>query len=103
MIIDLDKYKKVRDQISNNDNEEIIIKLNGELFHIVDDDEYEIIKAVNDMANNTSEDIIPTAKINVVCNGENDFKLTYEEYEKIKQQINDVFDKTFKPKAEKMN
>lgn len=35
--------------------------------------------------------------------GADNVELSYEEYELIKKQINDAFDKTFKPKREKLN
>ena len=35
--------------------------------------------------------------------GADNIELSYEEYELIKKQINDAFDKTFKPKREKLN
>ncbi len=32
-----------------------------------------------------------------------DMELSYEDYEKIKKQLMDIFDQTFKPKPERMN
>ena len=33
----------------------------------------------------------------------NNFELSYDEYETVKKQIMDAFDRTFKPKPEKLN
>lgn len=43
--------------------------------------------------------IMPAIKI---INGDG-FELSYDEYETVKKQLNEIFEKTFKPKPEKLN
>lgn len=63
-------------------------------------DEYDDLVSLKDMV----EDKLGNLKepsVKIISN--KDSELTYEEYEKIRKQLVDVFDATFKPKPEKLN
>ena len=61
----------------------------------------DLYESVEDIINLSKQDITNAPNIRII-NG-NDFELTYDEYETVKKQIIDAFEKTFKPKPEKLN
>lgn len=97
--IDIKNLENLREELENIEDEDTLyINTNGiPRFAVVPIDRYDkavdLLSVIND-----DDDIMPRVKII----GE-DSNLSYEEYERIKALIMDAVEKTFKPKAEKLN
>ena len=68
-------------------------------FHAISDEEYELLSEMKEMFEEDKQD---NQKVKIVSNDINE-ELSFEQYETLKKLINDAFEKTFKPKSEKLN
>lgn len=99
MNIDIEKVKDIQKELENLDDEEVIfIDENGySKYAIITSKTYDkvenILMSISDMESFTPE-------VKVIGGGS---ELSYDEYERIKSLIMDAVEKTFKPKAEKLN
>jgi len=99
MNIDIKKLENIKEQLDSLKEDEVAfvsekgknkyVILPMSLYETFDD-----VLAMSKSENNVS---------NVRVVNANDFELSYDEYENVKKQIIEAFDKTFKPKPEKLN
>lgn len=96
--LDIKNLGNLREELENlEEDDTLYINTNGiARFAVVPIDRYD--KAVDLLSVITDDEAMPKVKII----GENS-NLSYEEYERIKSLIMDAVEKTFKPKAEKLN
>lgn len=99
MNIDINKLNEIKADLDEmKENDALFIDENGKAKYAIMpierfDKAEELLEMFDDM-----DRIKP--QIKVIGSNED---ITYEEYERIKASINEVIDKTFKPKAEKLN
>lgn len=99
MNIDINKLNEIKTDLDEiKENDALFIEENGEVKYAIMpierfDKAEELLEMFDDMNNFKPQ-------IKVIGSNED---ITYEEYERIKASINEVIDKTFKPKAEKLN
>ena len=100
MNIDIEKVKDIKNELmSLYDEEEVLfIEEDGEakyaIMNIVD---FKDLKEIMDLFDDKGPKRI------VKFSGLEDIDVSYEDYEKIREQVLEAFDKTFKPKPEKLN
>lgn len=98
--IDINKLKEIKEELELLDRDDVLFvddedETKFAILPIEKYDEFEeLVNLLNDkQANGTAVKIVTS----------DDKSLTYEEYEKIRKQMIEVFDKAFKPKPEKLN
>ncbi|MBQ6478795.1 MAG: hypothetical protein IJI44_05425 [Erysipelotrichaceae bacterium] len=99
MNIDIEKLKQIREELDRMSENDILFvtENNVEKYAIVP---IELYDAVEDMFSSFSEGgYVPQVKI--ASNQE--IELSYDEYERIKEQILEAVEKTLMPKPEKLN
>ena len=98
MNIDIKELNDLRDKLEDLEEDDVLfVEENGEKkFAIMTMSQYEMIEAILNPNKITS-----APNVRVINTG--DIELTYDEYEKVKKQLIEVIDKTFKPKPEKLN
>lgn len=103
MEIDIKKLKAIKDELDNLDEEDPVLYVSdkGDAKYVLMP--IEIFDQIEEILNPYQDEDNPedSASIKVISN--NPFELSYSEYEQIKEQILKAFDKTFKPKPEKLN
>lgn len=99
MNIDINKLSEIKADLDEmNENDALFIDEDGKTkYAIMPIERFDKAEELLDMFNDTDKF---KPQIKVIGTNED---ITYEEYEKIKASINEVIDKTFKPKAEKLN
>lgn len=96
-IKELNEIKEELDELSGD--EAIFVEDNGNAKYVIlPIEQYDELDSLRDLLDGKIEN---GAAVKIVSNQGNE--LTYEEYEKIRKQLVDVFDKTFKPNPEKLN
>ena len=96
MNIDIKKLKDIKEELEKLDKDVAFIDEDGvSKFVILPIEQYEFV-----------EDILQASKdgrgsIRVI--NANNLELTYDEYESVKKQLDEIIEKTFKPKPEKLN
>jgi len=93
-------YKNLKEELANLETDEVLfLDEKGEhKYVILDIDMYKDYTTVVDMVNGDSEHL-PILKLGSPVNVE----VSYDEYERIKKQIDEAIDKTFKPNPERFN
>lgn len=96
--LDIKNLENLREELENLEEEDTLYINNDGVtkFAVIPIDRYDI--AVDLLSAATDDQTMPKVKII----GQ-DSELSYEEYERIKALIMDAVEKTFKPKAEKLN
>jgi hypothetical protein len=98
MNIDIGKVENIREDLEDlGQNDVMFIEENGNQRYVVMP--IEMYDAIEDAALMVSSFSMPQVKI---ASAE-DFELSYDEYERIKNQIMDAVEKTLMPKPEKLN
>lgn len=101
MNIDIKRLENIKDQLDQLDDNEVLFiddNLNTK-YVIMPIDMYDKAEELLNMFDDARANEI---KVKVVSPNTGN-ELTYEEYEKIKTTIMEAVEKTFKPKAEKLN
>ena len=95
--VDIKELENIKDKLESLEEDDILfVDDDGEIRYVLMPVEhYDYIEEVVSQTQN----MMPRIKI---INSE-DFELTYDEYEAVKKQLNDMIEKTFKPKPEKLN
>lgn len=98
MNINIDEIIEIKDRLDSLcEDDALFIDENGKTkYAIIPIESYDKVEDLLDAINGDS-----MSNVKVVGGNGND--LTYEEYERIKSMIMDAVEKTFKPKAEKLN
>ena len=99
--IDIDEIKNIKTELEDLEDEILYITENNQNKYVVlpvklieeAQSAFNVFDNTNDLSKNTQIRVINA----------NNFELTYDEYESVKEQIMDAFEKTFKPKPEKLN
>ena len=100
MEIDVTEYKEFKELLSLiSEDDPLFIKDEGTTKYVIlpintYDKVEDILQAVNGVI---------TPEIRVISPNDEQVQLSYEEYERVKAMIMDAVEKTFKPKAEKLN
>lgn len=99
MNVDINKLEEIKAQLSQmKEDDALFIEQNGEVrYAIVPIEKYDKAEGFMAILDAKNENEKPIR----IIGANND--LSYEEYEQIKTIILDTFEKTFKPKAEKLN
>jgi len=99
MNVAIEKLKEIRDELDKlQENDVLFVEENGiEKYAVIPIELYDSIEGLMTMMNSAS--FIPQVQIA----GPDDFELSYDEYEKIKEQIMEAVEKTLMPKPEKLN
>ena len=96
-IKELNEIKEELDELQCDDA--IFVEQNGNAkFVIIPIEQFDELESYRELLDSKVEN---GAAVKIVSNQNNE--LTYEEYEKIRKQLVDIFDKTFKPNPEKLN
>ena len=98
MNVDIKELENIRKQLESLDEEDVLFidEEGNTRYVIMPVTQYDLIEEMLNQSQNLS---MPRVKI---ING-NELELTYDEYEAVKKQINDIIEKNFKPKPEKLN
>lgn len=98
MNIDIKKIENIRKELENLDQEDVLfVDEDGHSQYVIMPiEQYEFIESFLDI--NKVE-----ATPNVKIIGAEDLEMTYDQYENVKRQLNEIFEKVFKPKPEKLN
>ncbi|MBR2787895.1 MAG: hypothetical protein IKD94_01905 [Erysipelotrichaceae bacterium] len=93
--IDLERIKDIEEELENlEDTEVLFVEENGmQKYAIMNIHFYDMIEEVVTM--------LQTPQVNIAK--PEDFELSYDEYERVKNQIMDIVEKTLMPKPEKLN
>ena len=93
--VDLERIKDIEEELENLDETEVLfMEENGvEKYAIMNIQFYDMIEEVVNM--------LQTPQVNIAK--PEDFELSYDEYERVKNQIMDIVEKTLMPKPEKLN
>jgi hypothetical protein len=93
--VDLERIKDIEEELENLDETEVLfVEENGvEKYAIMNIQFYDMIEEVANM--------LQTPQVNIAK--PEDFELSYDEYERVKNQIMDIVEKTLMPKPEKLN
>ena len=93
--VDLERIKDIEEELENLDETEVLfVEENGvEKYAIMNIQFYDMIEEVVNM--------LQTPQVNIAK--PEDFELSYDEYERVKNQIMDIVEKTLMPKPEKLN
>jgi len=93
--IDLERIKGIEEELENlEDTEVLFVEENGmQKYAIMNIHFYDMIEEVVTM--------LQTPQVNIAK--PEDFELSYDEYERVKNQIMDIVEKTLMPKPEKLN
>ncbi|MBR3227801.1 MAG: hypothetical protein IKF68_04565 [Erysipelotrichaceae bacterium] len=98
MNVDIKKLESIRKELESLDEDDVLfIEDDGKADYVLMRTEYydyidEILKQAQG---------IMSPKVKVIS--AEDLELTYDEYEAVKKQLNDIIEQTFKPKPEKLN
>ena len=98
MNVDIKELENIRKQLESLDEEDVLFidEEGNTRYVIMPVTQYDLIEEMLNQSQNLS---MPRVKI---ING-NELEHTYDEYEAVKKQINDIIEKNFKPKPEKLN
>lgn len=98
--IDIKELKEIKEELDElHADDAIFVEENGDTkFVILPIEQFDELESYRDLLDGKVEN---GAAVKIVSNQKNE--LTYEEYEKIRKQLVDIFDKTFKPNPEKLN
>ena len=98
MNIDIEKVEEIRNELESLEEDEVMFIEEDHIakYAVMPISFYDAIEDIIAMMNGTSESSVRIAI-------PQDFDLSYDEYERIKQQIMDAVEKTFMPKPEKLN
>lgn len=100
MNIDINKLENIRQELSElKDNDVLYIDEDGKTKYAIM--AIEAYDRADDILSLFDENKGLNANVKVI--GANNEDITYEEYERIKALIMEAVEKTFKPKAEKLN
>ena len=99
MSIDLNKLEQIKDELDALSEDEVLyVNDDGKAKYVLMPIEmYENIEEMMSFLNSP----VFNPQVKVVNNG--DFELSYDEYERIKNQIMEIVEKTLMPKPEKLN
>lgn len=100
MNIDIEKVKDIKNELMGlyDDEEVLFIEEDGEVkYAIMNIIDFKDLKEIMDLFDGKG------TKHVVRFSGLEDIDVSYEDYEKIRKQVIEEFDKTFKPKPEKLN
>ena len=96
--IDIRELENIRKQLESLEEDDVLfVDEDGQTrFVLMPVAQYDFIDEMFRQSQNLS---MPRVRI---ING-NELELSYDEYEAVKKQLNDIIEKTFKPKPEKLN
>lgn len=98
MNIDIKELENIKDKLESLNEEDVLfVDENGSTKYVILP--INQFDSLEDIVKEGQGSLMPAVKI---INGEG-FELSYDEYESVKKQLNEIFDKTFKPKPEKLN
>lgn len=100
--LDLEKLKELKEELDYLENDDVLyLEEDGEEKYVVLPVElYDVLESYRSIF----EDGKPTNGSDVkIISTHNPNELSYDEYETIKKQLMDIFDKTFRPKPDKLN
>ena len=98
MNVDIEQVKEIRDELDSLEEDEVMFIEEDHIakYAVMPIEFYDAIEELAAVVNGTSNTSVRIAI-------PQDFDLSYDEYERIKQQIMDAVEKTFMPKPEKLN
>ncbi len=98
MNADIKELENIRDQLESLEEDDVLfIDEDGNTRYVIMPvSQYDLIEEMLDPNRDLT---MPRVRI---ING-NELELTYDEYEAVKKQLNEIIEKTFKPKPEKLN
>ena len=98
--IDIKELNEIEEELNELSEDEVIfVEKDGQArYAILPIEQYDELDSYRDLLDGKVEN---GTAVKIVSPNHNE--LTYEEYEKIRKQLVDVFDKTFKPNPEKLN
>ena len=98
MNVDIKKLESIRKELESLDEDDVLfIEDDGKADYVLMRTEYyDYIDGILKQAQG-----IMSPKVKVIS--AEDLELTYDEYEAVKKQLNDIIEQTFKPKPEKLN
>ena len=101
--IDINEIENIKEELNNlQEDETLCITENGhEKFMLMSVDAYDALTSEDNADVFSEENLLRNPNIRVIS--PDNFELTYDEYENVKKQVMDAFEKTFKPKPEKLN
>ena len=96
--VDIRELENIRKQLDALEDEDVLfVDEDGDSRYVIMPvAQYDFIEEMLRQSQNLS---MPRVR---VING-NELELTYDEYEAVKKQLNEIIEKTFKPKPEKLN
>ena len=98
MNVDIKKLESIREELESLDEDDVLfVEEDGKAGYVLMRTEY--YDYIDEMIRQTQSLMSPKVK---VISAEN-LELTYDEYEAVKKQLNDIIEQTFKPKPEKLN
>lgn len=99
--IDIKKLDAIKNELDNLEEDDVLfINEEGkEKYVLMPIDLYDSIDET--LALYDEDKLLKNPQIRII--NANSFELSYDEYENVKKQIMDAFEKTFKPKPEKLN
>lgn len=98
MNIDIKELENIKDKLESlNEEDALFVDENGSTKYVILP--INQFDSLEDIVKEGQGSFMPAVKI---INGEG-FELSYDEYESVKKQLNEIFEKTFKPKPEKLN
>lgn len=103
MEIDIKKLKAIKEDLDNlgEDDPVLYVSDKGDAKYVLMP--IELFDEIEEILNPYVEEDNPSDSASIKVISSNPFELSYDEYEQIKEQILKAFDKTFKPKPEKLN
>ena len=99
MNIDIEKLKEIREELDQMAESDVLFvtENNAEKYAIIPIELYDAVEDVLSVMNDPV--FVPQVKIS----GNQEIELSYDEYERIKEQILEAVEKTLMPKPEKLN
>lgn len=102
MKIDISKLNEIKEELENLKSEEVVFvnEKNRMKYVIMPIKQYNLLESYRDLLYGDKDTDGSDVKI---ISSHAPSELSYDEYEAIKKQLLEMFDKTFRPKPEKLN
>lgn len=98
--IDIKKLKNIKEDLDTLKNDDVLyVEDNGVTKYVIMTST--MFDSLEEILNFKDDDGALTDNVRII--NADKIELSYDEYEKVKEQILNAFDKTFKPKPEKLN
>ena len=98
MNVDIKKLEAIKEELEALEEDDVLFVEDGDKapYVLMRTEHYDFIEELYKQSQG-----IMSPRVKVIS-GDN-FELTYDEYEAVKKQLNDIIEQTFKPKPEKLN